>query len=155
MEKNCTNCVHNVPLVGMNYSGVCIDTLQYANMTSKDSVCSRYTKKELPEEDLKTTFSSLQETIEALTCCTEPGRGCKHCPFARYECTCQQDLMFAALQLLSKQKSYIEVLERLVSGYTTDQKIWLTRNDMLEKENTELRAEIARKNALIEQQEDM
>lgn len=150
MEKNCTNCVHNVPLVGMNYSGVCVDTLQYANMTSKDTVCSRYIVNELPEEDLKTTFSSLQETIEALTCCTEYGRGCETCPFARYECTCQQDLMFAALQLLSKQKSYIEVLERLVNGYTTDQKIWLARNDMLEKENIDLRAEIT-KNTVIEQ----
>lgn len=106
MEKNYTNYIYDVPVAGMNYSGACVNT----NMTSEDTVGSRYIVKELPEEDSKNTFSSLQETIEALTCCTEPGRGCETCPFARYECTCQQDLMFAALQLLSEQKSYIEVL---------------------------------------------
>ena len=119
MEKNCTNCTFNIPIEGMNHQGVCVNTLLHTNMTSEHSVCSRYQVKELLEESSKNTFSNLQETIEALTCCTDSSRGCDSCPFDRYECTCQQDLMFAALQLLSKQKYRIEVLEKLVSGKCT------------------------------------
>lgn len=116
MEKNCTNCTFNIPVEGMNHQGVCANTLLHANMTSEHTVCSRYQVKELLKEGSKNTFSNLQETIEALTCCTDNSRGCDSCPFDRYECTCQQDLMFAALRLLSKQKYRIEVLEKLVSG---------------------------------------
>ena len=118
MEKNCTNCTYNIPVEGTSYySGCCTDTVQCGNITSKDTVCSRYNAKELPERPLKTTIDHVQETIEALKCCTENGGSCETCPFARYECTCQQDLKFAALQLLYKQKSYIEALEYFTGKY--------------------------------------
>jgi hypothetical protein len=143
MEKNCTNCKFNIPVEGMSYSGFCTDDFQCGNITSEDTVCSRYRAKELPEKGLKNTIDNMQETIEGLKCCTSGADGCKTCPFARYECTCQQDLKFAALQLLCKQKSYIEALERMVGGYATDQEIWLARNDALEKEIEELKEQKA------------
>lgn len=71
MEKNCTNCTFNIPVEGTNHLGVCANTVLHANMTSEHTVCSRYQVKELPEEGPKKAFSNLQETIEALTCCTE------------------------------------------------------------------------------------
>jgi hypothetical protein len=138
MEKNCTNCKFNIPVEGISYSGFCTDDFQCGNITSEDTVCSRYKAKELTEKGLKNTIDNMQETIEGLKCCTSGADGCKTCPFARYECTCQQDLKFSALQLLSKQKSYIEALERMVGGYAADQEIWLARNDALEKENKSL-----------------
>lgn len=139
MEKSCTNCKFNLPVEGASYSGFCTNDFQRGEVTSEHMVCSKYEASELPEEDLKNTIDNMQETIEGLKCCTSGADGCKTCPFARYECTCQLDLKFAALQLLSKQKSYIKALERLVGGYAADQAIWLTRNDVLEKENAELR----------------
>ncbi len=142
MEKNCTNCHFNLPVEGMSYSGFCTNDFQRGEITSEHMICSRYNAKELPEKDLKNTIDNMQETIEALKCCTENSRSCETCPFAGYGCTCLQDLKFAALQLLYKQKSYIAELERMVGGYAADQVIWLTRNDVLEKENAELRAKV-------------
>jgi hypothetical protein len=40
-------------------------------------------------------------------------------------------------------KHETQKLEQELSGYITDQEIWLTRNDSLEKENAELKAQLA------------
>ena len=138
MEKNCTNCKYNIPVEGVNFSGFCANNFQCGDITSEHKVCLRYEVSELPEKDLKTVIDNMQQTIEALKCCTENEESCDVCPFANYGCTCKHDLMFSALQMLCKQKSYIEALERMVGGYAADQEIWLARNDYLEKENKEL-----------------
>lgn len=92
-------------------------------------------------EEVKLTNEQIQEVVEALTCCSISG--CENCPFARYGCTCQQDLKTAALQALFSQAATSAELERALGEFATEREIWLARNAMLEKENAELRTKIA------------
>lgn len=92
-------------------------------------------------EEVKFTTEQIQEVVEALTCCSYTE--CESCPFARYKCTCQQDLKTAALQALFSQAATSAELERALGEFATEREIWLARNAVLEKENAELRAKLA------------
>lgn len=132
MEKNCTNCKYHLPVSGNfysgQYSGICNHKEHLGLLADKYTTCSEY---EVQEEPTCTT-EEVQEVLLGIKCCTDPkSKGCSTCPFARYKCTCQQDLMFAA-------GAVIEKLQRELGGYIVDQEIWLTRNDALEKENKSL-----------------
>lgn len=91
-------------------------------------------------EEVKLTVDQIQEIVEALTCCSISG--CENCPFARYGCTCQQDLKTAALQALFSQAATNAELERALGEFATEREVWLARNATLEKENAELRAKV-------------
>lgn len=50
-----------------------------------------------------------EETIKGLRCCTDPNAGgCKECPFKRFKCSCQQDLMGNALGFLVDDDNEVE-----------------------------------------------
>jgi len=127
MEKNCTNCKHRIPVYGADYD-FCNHIKHLGIKANEHALCSEH---ELQEEPTYTN-EEIQEVLLGLKCCTgSQSKGCIDCPFARYECTCQQDLMFAA-------KVVIEKLQKELGGYIVDQGIWITRNDYLEKENKKL-----------------
>ena len=124
MEKNCTNCKYHCPVSGNfysgQYSGFCNHEKHKGRLASKDTFCSEYEER----EDLQYTNDLIQEVLLGIKCCTDKASGgCTECPFARYKCTCQQDLMFAAGELIEKQLLKIEDLERDVSGYTANQEV--------------------------------
>lgn len=56
-----------------------------------------------------------EEVIKGLQCCTDPSAGgCKACPFEAFGCTCQLNLMCAALNriedLETELKSSIRIM---------------------------------------------
>jgi hypothetical protein len=127
MEKNCTNCKYNIAVTGEYYT-FCNHKSHLGRLGSEYTICSEHEVKEEP----MSTAEEAQEVLLGIKCCTDPkSKGCSECPFSRYECTCQQDLMFAAGAVIRK-------LQRDLGGYITDKDIWLTRNDYLEKENKSL-----------------
>lgn len=130
LEKNCTNCKYIIPVEGADY-GFCNFKTRLGDKANVHTVCSDYEVQEEPTY----TNEEAQEVLLGIKCCTDPkSKGCSACPFARYECSCQQDLMFAA-------EAVIEKLQRELDGYIVDQGIWLTANEGLEKENAKLKAE--------------
>lgn len=132
MEKNCTNCKYYIPVEGTDY-GFCNHKDHLGRIANEYTTCSEYNIKEEPTY----TNEEIQEVLLGLKCCTDPkSKGCSECPFARYKCTCQQDLMFAA-------RVVIEKLQMDLGGYTVDQGIWLAKNDVLEKEVEELKEQKA------------
>lgn len=134
MEKSCANCKYIIPVEGADY-GFCNCGAHLGLVANEHTLCSEHEAKEA----LKNAIDKMSlEILEALKCCTENGESCETCPFAKYKCTCRRDLMFAARQLICKQRTYMEELERLVSGYVADQEIWLAENTALEKENKSL-----------------
>lgn len=137
MEKNCTNCKYHLPVSGNfysgQYSGICNHKEHLGILANKYTTCSEYEV----QEDLTYTKEEIQDVLLGVKCCTDPkSKGCSECPFARYKCTCQQDLMFAA-------GAAIEKLQRELGGYIVDQGIWLTKNNALEKEIEELKEQKA------------
>jgi hypothetical protein len=130
MEKNCINCKYNIPVTRADY-GFCNHKDHLGRIANEHTSCSEHEA----QEALAHSAEEIQEVLLGIKCCTDPqGGGCAKCPFARYKCTCQQDLMFAARQIISKQLERIEALELDVGGYVADQEIWLTKCDSLQKQ---------------------
>ena len=132
MEKNCINCKYNIPVTGADY-GFCNHKNHLGMKACEHTLCSEYEVQEEPTY----TNKEAEEVLLGIKCCTDPkSKGCSACPFARYECSCQQGFMFAAAAVVEK-------LQRELGGYIVDQEIWLTKNDALEKEIEELKEQKA------------
>lgn len=61
-------------------------------------------------------MSEREKIIKGLQCCTHDG--CKGCPFRRYKCTCQTDLMFSALEYI-KRKAPPIIQQKTARGFNT------------------------------------
>ena len=69
---------------------------------------------EPPNEERK--ISKREKIIKGLQCCTRDG--CNGCPFRRYKCTCQTDLMLSALEYIKKEELPI-TLQKTARGFNT------------------------------------
>ena len=126
--NNCTMCKSfNRVLDIVGYDGICSHQKHTGELCTKNMFCSDYE----PLDPTIVTDKLIEDTLQALDCCTDSKYDCSTCPFKGCKHTCQRDLMFAA-------KAVIEHLQILVHGYIVDQGIWLTVNKTLEKENKEL-----------------
>lgn len=69
---------------------------------------------EPPNEERK--ISEREKIIKGLQCCTRDG--CNGCPFRRYKCTCQTDLMLSALEYIKREELPI-TLQKTARGFNT------------------------------------
>ena len=152
MEKNCTNCKYFSHVIGnVSYDGICNHTKHVGRLCTEHMFCSEYERDDSKSEKVSLSLYNkvandillevkpvklrkqiIPRVLELVDDAYQDGfsEGCEY--------VTKIEELAAVNESLEKQ---IQELKTTLGCYVVDQEIWLTRNDYLEKQLTELQNE--------------